>query len=278
MGMPNRTWSSGVYRFGFNGKENDNEVKGLGNWQDYGKRMYDPRLCRFPNIDPITKKFPELTPFQFASNSPIMAIDLDGLEMAGPRYSQIFTADQNLTFSVQFPPLIKQVGKIAIINSIKPLIVVPTSVLTPIIGQIIWGSYGKRPMWCNPLTLDNNFNFVKLEEDFNGLTWESGKVVLNSTLSITLAPLPVKGPEELGKFGDILYASFFKKTVEIVVKESLDQISTQNNSGTNTNNTNTTSNNTTSNNTTSSNTTSSNTTSSNTSTPLTTQGKLLPQP
>jgi len=39
---------------------------------------YEP--LRFPNVDPLTKKYPELTPYQFASNTPIMAIDLDGLE------------------------------------------------------------------------------------------------------------------------------------------------------------------------------------------------------
>jgi len=68
------------YRYGFNGKENDNEVKGEGNQQDYGMRMYDPRLGRFLSVDPIAKNYPELTPYQFASNTPIQAIDLDGLE------------------------------------------------------------------------------------------------------------------------------------------------------------------------------------------------------
>ncbi len=42
--------------------------------------MYDTRVCRFISVDPLTKKYPELTPFQFASNTPIEAIDLDGLE------------------------------------------------------------------------------------------------------------------------------------------------------------------------------------------------------
>ena len=35
---------------------------------------------RFLSIDPIGRKFPELSPYQFASNTPIQAIDLDGLE------------------------------------------------------------------------------------------------------------------------------------------------------------------------------------------------------
>lgn len=72
--------SSSKYRYGFNGKENDNEVKGEGNQQDYGFRIYDPRLGKFLSVDPLTKSYPELTPYQFASNSPIENIDLDGLE------------------------------------------------------------------------------------------------------------------------------------------------------------------------------------------------------
>jgi RHS repeat-associated protein len=67
-------------RYGFNGKENDNEVKGEGNQQDYGMRIYDTRLGRFLSVDPITKKYPELTPYQFASNTPIAKVDIDGLE------------------------------------------------------------------------------------------------------------------------------------------------------------------------------------------------------
>ncbi|MEZ2442984.1 RHS repeat-associated core domain-containing protein [Chitinophaga sp. RCC_12] len=46
------------YRYGFNGKENDNEVKGEGNQQDYGMRIYDPRLGRFLSVDPLTKGYP----------------------------------------------------------------------------------------------------------------------------------------------------------------------------------------------------------------------------
>jgi RHS repeat-associated protein len=68
------------YRYGFNGKENDNEVKGEGGQQDYGMRIYDPRIGKFLSVDPITRAYPELTPYQFASNRPIDGIDLDGKE------------------------------------------------------------------------------------------------------------------------------------------------------------------------------------------------------
>jgi len=79
MQMPGRKLSGG-YRYGFNGKENDNEVKGEGNQQDYGMRIYDGRIGKFLSVDPLTKAYPELTPYQFTENSPIQAIDLDGLE------------------------------------------------------------------------------------------------------------------------------------------------------------------------------------------------------
>ncbi len=81
--MPGRSYSSTAYKYGFNGKENDNEVKGVGSQQDYGMRIYDPRIGRFLSPDPLIineKEYPELSTYQFASNTPIQAIDIDGLE------------------------------------------------------------------------------------------------------------------------------------------------------------------------------------------------------
>jgi len=78
--MPDRKFLGQNYRFGFNGKENDNEVKGFANQQDYGMRVYDPRIARFLSVDPISKDYPNLTPYQFASNRPIDGVDQDGLE------------------------------------------------------------------------------------------------------------------------------------------------------------------------------------------------------
>ncbi len=81
MVVANRQYTSAsIYRYGFNGKENDLED----GWQDYGLRTYNPALARFFSVDPLIKKYPELTPYQFASNSPIMFIDIDGLEGGSP--------------------------------------------------------------------------------------------------------------------------------------------------------------------------------------------------
>jgi len=53
------------------------------------ERIYDPRLGKFLSIDPLTRKFAWLTPYQFASNTPIQGIDIDGLEV-------YYTADGSL--------------------------------------------------------------------------------------------------------------------------------------------------------------------------------------
>tara|TARA_B110000093_G_scaffold180904_1_gene223842 strand:- start:724 stop:1659 length:936 start_codon:yes stop_codon:yes gene_type:complete len=79
--MPNRHGQDDDYRYGFNGKENDDEVKGVkGSQQDYGFRIYDPRIGRFLSTDPLASTFPWYTPYQFAGNKPIKFIDIDGLE------------------------------------------------------------------------------------------------------------------------------------------------------------------------------------------------------
>jgi RHS repeat-associated protein len=74
--IPTLSYTAKKYRFGFNGKEDDREWHA----QDYGFRLYTPREGRFIGVDPITAQYPELTPYQFASNRPIDGVDLDGKE------------------------------------------------------------------------------------------------------------------------------------------------------------------------------------------------------
>jgi len=70
---------TGNYRYGFNGKEKEDNFKASMTY-DYGFRIYDPKIARFVSVDPLTKSYPMLTPYQFASNNVISAVDLDGLE------------------------------------------------------------------------------------------------------------------------------------------------------------------------------------------------------
>jgi len=66
------------YPYSFNGKRDDKDANY--GWQDYGYREYDKRLVRFTSVDPLTKKYPMLSTYQYASNRPIDGMDLDGLE------------------------------------------------------------------------------------------------------------------------------------------------------------------------------------------------------
>lgn len=68
------------YRYGFQGQEMDNEIKGEGNSLNYKYRMHDPRIGRFFAVDPLTAKYPHYTPYQFSGNKVIHAVELEGLE------------------------------------------------------------------------------------------------------------------------------------------------------------------------------------------------------
>ncbi len=70
-------------RYLYNGKDLQTKefADGSGlDWYDYGMREYDPQIGRFFRIDPIASQYPELTPYQYASNDPVANIDIDGLE------------------------------------------------------------------------------------------------------------------------------------------------------------------------------------------------------
>jgi len=78
--VPNRHGSSNSYRYGFNGKELDNEIKGEGNSYDFGARMYDPRVGRWFKSDPMEMKFPSWSTYSYSANNPIFYIDPNGEE------------------------------------------------------------------------------------------------------------------------------------------------------------------------------------------------------
>ncbi len=78
--MQERFKSSTDYRFGFQGQELDNEIKGKGNSINYKYRMHSPRVGRFFAVDPLSPKYPALTPYQFSSNNPIAMVEIEGLE------------------------------------------------------------------------------------------------------------------------------------------------------------------------------------------------------
>ncbi|MBK9379707.1 MAG: hypothetical protein IPN39_00045 [Chitinophagaceae bacterium] len=143
--MPDRKYSAGTgYRYGFNGKEKDTE----GPVQyDYGFRIYDPRLVRFKSVDPLTRSYPELTPYQFASNRPIEAIDLDGLE-AKDLYMELEPVRQQRRMEQSFgikhdeTPAAKAVGIFVQVSLgatvLAPILVEAPALATSTFSRLFW--------------------------------------------------------------------------------------------------------------------------------------------
>ncbi|KEZ94304.1 hypothetical protein IL45_02315 [Nonlabens ulvanivorans] len=67
---------SDSYRYGFNGMEKDDEVKGEGNSYTTFFRQYDPRLGRWKSLDPKSVAWD--SPYSFSRNSPLIFNDPKG--------------------------------------------------------------------------------------------------------------------------------------------------------------------------------------------------------
>ena len=88
-------------KFKYNGKElQHNEFSdgsGLEEY-DYGARMHDPQIGRFPQLDPMTDRYATLTPYQYADNDPITNIDRDGLE--GATANAVGSASRDFSYGI----------------------------------------------------------------------------------------------------------------------------------------------------------------------------------
>ena len=82
--LDGRTMQGDAYRYGFNGHEKCDEVKGSVNHLLFGDYGYDPRTGRRWNIDPKTKKYPDLSPYATFNNNPIFFTDPNGQEPIKP--------------------------------------------------------------------------------------------------------------------------------------------------------------------------------------------------
>ncbi|MDW8850110.1 thrombospondin type 3 repeat-containing protein [Flavobacterium sp. MMLR14_040] len=78
--VPTRHGSSDSYRYGFQGQEMDNEIKGEGNWANYAFRGADVRLGRFFAVDPLFRQYPHNSSYAFSENRIMDAVELEGKE------------------------------------------------------------------------------------------------------------------------------------------------------------------------------------------------------
>ena len=79
--LPGRTYVAPMglgYRFGFNGMQRDDELKGIGNQLSTLYRIYDARLALWLSIDPEFIQFPEESPYIINQNNPVFNTDPNG--------------------------------------------------------------------------------------------------------------------------------------------------------------------------------------------------------
>ncbi len=98
--MPGRHGNSSDYRYGFQGQEMDNEIKGEGNSINYKYRMHDPRVGRFLSLDPLSAKYAHNSPYVFSENRVIDGTELEGLEYIKKGYlDETYITELNLDLS-----------------------------------------------------------------------------------------------------------------------------------------------------------------------------------
>ena len=101
--MPSRQWSdpNSKYKYGFNGKDKDEDINVNGGSYDFGARIYDSRLGRWLSLDPMMKEFAFESNYAYVSNSPIIYLDVKGKFKVTPAiaksYPQLSNVIKNLS-------------------------------------------------------------------------------------------------------------------------------------------------------------------------------------
>jgi RHS repeat-associated protein len=74
------TWSS---RYTFSGKERDSET----GYSYFGARYYHPDPSIWLSVDPMSDKYPNLTPYAYCANNPVISIDPNGMDTINITYN-----------------------------------------------------------------------------------------------------------------------------------------------------------------------------------------------
>jgi len=176
-------WQSNGYCFGFNGKERDNEgMGGGGSTYDYGFRIYNGQIGKFLSVDPLFKSYPMLTPYQFASNMPIWAIDLDGLEAV------ITNKNENtITFIANVYFVTEGTGN------------VNAAALKKASEELIVNQLSESMRTISSVTFNFILNYITTDALGNPLTYkQAGKMAENSKVTYTSKSgkeIVIEGPE-----------------------------------------------------------------------------------
>jgi hypothetical protein len=177
-------------------------------WYDYGFRSYDAQIGRFPQLDPLTDDYPELTNYQYASCEPIANVDLDGLE------KQIVTVAGKTTVTIRAPAtafisgatIAKQVSRVAVEVVKKP------AVWSKLLNGAVW--LGGRAALVLTLAFTNS-DGGGWEGTTNEMAYRPGFAPIVAPVTNPLYnPPPVKGPQPPRKKQPRLHEQYVLEATE----------------------------------------------------------------
>jgi RHS repeat-associated protein len=198
--VPNRHGSSTAYRYGFNGKENDNELKGEGNSYDFGARMLDPRVGRWFSADKMKSRAPEWSPYRFAFDNPMRYKDKDGNWEEDGHFWTVYA--MGIAMGMR-PARARELAVAAekydhTVHGDNSMSITPN----PRHPNLSWGSDGGLGTWSDPA----------LQTDYHGLTGGLQKEVLQDALVRVM-----KGElYQLHKVGDAWAHSYIENGVRVM--------------------------------------------------------------
>ena len=167
----------GGYRYGFQGQEDDDVIKGEGNSVNYKFRMHDPRIGRFFAVDPLAWKYPYNSPYAFSENRVIDRVELEGLESTIPpghnseaalyiTHTTVGVEGQRVVAYADFENIIYQTGTVSYVGN-------PNLTTVSIRHQIVQFSSG---------------NFQGTVANITYMAGTSGRIILEQTTSPGLGP------------------------------------------------------------------------------------------
>ncbi len=192
--VPNRHSSSDSYRYGFQGQEKDDELKGEGNSYDFGARMLDVRVGRWFSTDKMKSRAPEWSPYRFAFDNPMRYKDKDGNWEEDGHFWTVYA--MGIAMGMK-PARARQLAVAAekydhTVHGDNTMSITPN----PRHPNLSWGSDGGLGTWSVP----------ELQTDYHGLTGGLQKEVLHDALVRVM-----KGElYQLHKVGDAWAHSYIK--------------------------------------------------------------------
>jgi RHS repeat-associated protein len=150
--VPNRHQDTKEYRYGFQGQEKDDEIRGGdGNSINYTFRMHDPRVGRFFAIDPLFRKYPHNSTYAFSENRVIDRIELEGLESTSDMQMEMkLTTDKLISGEMTRDQFVEKNLR----ESVATVLAIPLALGAAEIGP----AYGAYTSWFGTTSLSTWFS------------------------------------------------------------------------------------------------------------------------